>query len=150
MAFLGNHRTGRGSAAAGVLLVAALLILFSVALAAARFRDRDYRADEVNTVHAGVVLNASETAQWIAWQASHPAGWRILGVYWVKLVGVTEGATRWLCALCTMLTLALVYRLGADLFDQRGGVVCAVPAGHCTLCPVLHATSSALTPRWPS
>ena len=114
--------TARQSISAAVLPLAALLILLAVASAAVRFHERDYRADEVNTVHAGVVLNASETAQWIAWQASHPAGWRILGVYWVKLVGVTEGATRWLSALCTMLTLALVYRLGADLFDRRTGL----------------------------
>jgi len=114
--------TARQSISAAVLPLAAFLILLAVASAAVRFHERDYRADEVNTVHAGVVLNASETAQWIAWQASHPAGWRILGVYWVKLVGVTEGATRWLSALCTMLTLALVYRLSVDLFDQQTGL----------------------------
>jgi len=118
----GIDRAVREPVSAGLLLIVALLILFPVALAAERFRERDYRADEVNTVHAGVVLNASETAQWMAWQAAHPAGWRILGVYWVKLVGVTEGATRWLSVLCTMLTLALVYRLGADLFDHWTGL----------------------------
>jgi len=119
---LAVSRRSAGLAAALATLLAAVLILGAVALAAARFHERNYRADEVNTVHAGVVLNAAETAQWIAQQASHPAGWRILGVYWVKLVGVTEGATRWLSVLFTMLTLALVYRLGADLFDRRTGL----------------------------
>ncbi len=103
-------------------LLAALLILFSVAVSTVRFHARNYHVDEVNTVHAGVLLNAAETAQWMAIGGIHPAGWRILGVYWVKLVGVTEGATRWLSALCTMLALALVYRLGADLFDRRTGL----------------------------
>ena len=115
-------RRSAGLAAALATLLSALLILSGVALSTARYHGRDYRADEVNTIHAGVVLNAAETAQWIAQQASHPAGWRILAVYWVKLAGVTEGATRWLSALCAMLTLALVYRLGADLFDRRTGL----------------------------
>ncbi len=119
---LAVSRRSAGLAAALATLLAAALILGAVALSTVRYHGRDYRADEVNTVHAGVVLNAAETVQWIAQQASHPAGWRILGVYWVKLVGVTEGATRWLSALCTMLTLALVYRLGADLFDRWTGL----------------------------
>ncbi len=105
-----------------VMLLVAVLILISVTIPTFRFRDRNYHSDEVNTVHAGVMLDVVETAQWMAEGGIHPAGWRILGVYWVKLVGVTEGATRWLSALCTMLTLALVYRLGADLFDQRTGL----------------------------
>ncbi len=105
-----------------VMLLVAVLILISVTIPTFRFRDRNYHSDEVNTVHAGVMLDVVETAQWMAEGGIHPAGWRILGVYWVKLVGVTEGATRWLSALCAMLTLALVYRLGADLFDQRTGL----------------------------
>ena len=105
-----------------VMLLVAVLILISVTIPTFRFRDRNYHSDEVNTVHAGVMLDVVETAQWMAEGGIHPAGWRILGVYWVKLVGVTEGATRWLSALCAMLALALVYRLGADLFDQRTGL----------------------------
>ncbi len=99
-----------------------LLLLFAVTVPTIHFHGRNYRADEINTAHAGMVLNASETAQWIARNAVHPPGWRILGVYWVKLVGASEEATRWLSALCTMLTLALVYRLGADLFDRSTGL----------------------------
>ncbi|MCL4237045.1 MAG: glycosyltransferase family 39 protein [Anaerolineae bacterium] len=105
-----------------VILLTALLIVGAVALSTVRYHGRDYRADEVNTVHAGVVLNASEVVSWMGANGVHPAGWRVLGVYWVKLTGVTESATRWLSALCTMLTLALVYRLAADLFDRRTGL----------------------------
>ncbi|MCL4237046.1 MAG: glycosyltransferase family 39 protein [Anaerolineae bacterium] len=105
-----------------VMLIAVLLILASVTISTVRFHDRNYFRDEINTVHAGVTLNAAETTRWMAQSGIHPAGWRVLGVYWVKLVGLTEGATRWLSALCTMLTLALVYRLGADLFDRRTGL----------------------------
>ena len=103
-------------------LLVGLMILFAVTIPTFRFHERSYRVDELHTAHAGMVLNASETAQWIARNAIHPPGWRILGVYWVKLVGPSEGATRWLSALCTMLALALVYRLGADLFDRRVGL----------------------------
>jgi len=105
-----------------VVLIAALLILTSVTISTVRFHDRNYIPDEAVTVHAGTILNAAETVQWMGEGGIHPAGWRVLSVYWVKLVGVTEGATRWLSALCAMLTLALVYRLGADLFDQRTGL----------------------------
>ena len=105
-----------------LLLTVALLTLLAVTIPTVRFHERNYHIDEINTVHAGVMLNVAETAQWMAASGVHPAGWRILGVYWVKLVGLSESATRWLSALCTMLTLALVYRLGADLFDRRVGL----------------------------
>jgi Na+/glutamate symporter len=64
-----------------MLLLAALLILLAVTIPTMRFCERDYRADELNAVHAGAVLDATETAQWMARFGTHPAGWRIPGVY---------------------------------------------------------------------
>ena len=100
---------------------AALLILAVAALHTYHFLDRNYRQDEVNTVHAAQVLSASETAQWMAINGVHPAGWRVLATTWVKLVGISEPATRYSSVLFTILAMAFLFRLAADLFDPSAG-----------------------------
>ena len=75
----------------------------------------------MNTVHAAQVLTASQTAQWMAINGVHPAGWRVLVTTWVKLVGISEPATRYSSSLFSILALALLYRLAADLFNRRVG-----------------------------
>jgi hypothetical protein len=103
-------------------ILAALLILAVAALHIYHFIDRNYRQDEVNTVHAAQILSASETAQWMAINGVHPAGWRVLTTTWVKLVGISEPATRYSSTLFTMLALAFLFRLSADLFGWRTGL----------------------------
>jgi hypothetical protein len=100
---------------------AVLLILAVAALHIYHFLDRNYRQDEVNTVHAAQVLSASETAQWMAINGVHPAGWRLLATSWVKLVGISEPATRYSSVLFTILAMAFLFRLAADLFDPSVG-----------------------------
>jgi uncharacterized membrane protein len=116
-----NHRFVPGHRESLVLLFTALLLLAIASLYMYHFREQDSTPDEVDTVHAAQVLTVPETAQWMAANATHPAGWRILAVTWVKLTGVTEPTVRYFSILCSLLSLALLFRLGADLFDRTTG-----------------------------
>ncbi len=104
------------------LPVVASVMLGIIALHMAHFHDRNFRQDEVFTVHGANVLTLSETAQWMAINGVHPAGWRVTAAAWVKLVGGSEPAARHFATLCTLIALALVYRLARDLFDHRVGL----------------------------
>lgn len=104
------------------LLAVVSVMLGIVALHMWHFHDRNFRQDEVFTVHGANVLTLPETAQWMAINGVHPAGWRVTAAAWVKLVGGSEPAARHFATLCTLLALALVYRLARDLFDHPTGV----------------------------
>jgi hypothetical protein len=107
-----------------VTLLAAVLLVAMVALHTANFSGRDFREDEIYTVHAAQIMNTSEVVQWIGTGGVHPAGWRVIAVWWVQLfgeAGKTEPVARYFSTLVTLLALALVWRLGADLFGWPAG-----------------------------
>ncbi len=114
------------------ILLAAVLLLAVVALHMSHFRERDFREDEIYTVHAAQIMNTSEVVQWIGTGGVHPAGWRIIAVWWVQLfgeAGKTEPVVRYFSTLVTLLALALVWRLGADLFGWPLGGYAAFVLG---------------------
>jgi hypothetical protein len=113
----------------GGMLIVVLLILAAVALQSYHFHDRNYRQDEINTVHAAQVKSLPEIAQWMASAGVHPAGWRMVAAAWVQLTGVEEPIARYSSTLCMMITLALVFRLGCDLFDEQVGLLAVVVLG---------------------
>ena len=100
------------------LLLAAGLLLALTALHTYHFHGRNFREDEIYTVHAAQIMNTSDVVQWIGTGGVHPAGWRVIAVWWVQLLGEagkTESVVRYFSTLVTLLALALVWRLGADL-----------------------------------
>jgi len=114
----------RGSPRAAILLPAAALLLASVTLHTAHFHDRNFREDEIYTVHAAQIMNLSEVVQWLGLGGVHPPGWRLAAVGWVQALGTagqTEPVVRYFSTLVTLIALALVWRLGADLFGWPVG-----------------------------
>ncbi len=111
------------------IMLAAILIVFVIALHTLHFSGRNYREDEINTIHAANVLSASEVAQWITLEGFHPAAWRVLATDWVRVFGGYEPVTRYFSTLFTLITLALVYRLGTDLFDRQTGLIAVLLLG---------------------
>jgi hypothetical protein len=110
-------------------VVAAVFILAMVALPIYDFHDRDYHQDEINTVHAAQVLDVRGVVIWMATNGVHPPGWRIAAAEWVKLTGTQEPAVRHFSTLCTMIALALTFRLASDLFDRRTGLYAVLLLG---------------------
>ncbi len=109
----------RGTPRVAILLLAAALLLASVALHTAHFHNRNFREDEIYTVHAAQIMNLSEVVQWLGLGGVHPPGWRLVAVSWVQALGEAgkaEPVVRYFSTLVTLIALALVWRLGADLF----------------------------------
>ena len=109
---------------APILLLAAALLLASVGLRTAHFHDRNFREDEIYTVHAAQIMNLSEVVQWLGLGGVHPPGWRLAAVSWVQALGEagkSEPVVRYFSTLVTLIALALLWRLGADLFGWQEG-----------------------------
>lgn len=73
--------------------------------------------------------DAAGVVKWTAVHSIHPPGWRLAIDAWVDLFGHHENITRFLSTLYTLLTLALTYRLAADLFDERAGLLAVFVLG---------------------
>ncbi len=116
---------------AAVLLAVALLLVLT-ALHTYHFHGRNFREDEIYTVHAAQIMDTSEVVQWIGTGGVHPAGWRVIAVWWVQALGeagLTESVVRHFSTLVTLLALALVWRLGADLGGPVTGAYAAFVLG---------------------
>ena len=100
---------------------AVLLILAIVFLHLQVYGGRDYREDEVNTIHAARIKSPAEIVQWMA-DDVHPPGWRLFADFWVDLFGTAEAITRWSSTLTNLLTYALIYQLALHLIDRRTAV----------------------------
>jgi uncharacterized membrane protein len=114
---------------AWVHIVMALLMVAIVTVHTYRFSDRNYREDEINTVHAARVLSVSGVVQWMASEGFHPALWRITATSWADAFGHDEAVNRYLSTLFTIFMLALVFRLGSDLFDRQVGLIAVLIVG---------------------
>lgn len=110
-------------------LLAACLMVALVAIPTYRFSDRNYREDEINTLHAAKVLSVSGVVQWMAYEGFHPALWRVTATSWADAFGDAEPVARYLSTLLSILAFALVYRLGADLFDDQVGLIAVLLVG---------------------
>ena len=96
----------------------ALLVVGALALQIFQFEGRNYRDDEIRTVHAGLTLSPAEVVQWMSVDI-HPPFWRVLGALWVGTFGPLEPIVRFQSTLFAALALALLYRHAADLFDRQ-------------------------------
>ena len=104
------------------LLLPALTILFLLTVQALHFHDHAYRQDEAWDVHyalqsARAVGLPAHVAQ-VLYQLPPP---NFLQDIWLHLFGHAERIVRWLSTLTTALTLAMFWRLTADLYGRRTG-----------------------------
>ena len=100
------------------ILVAASLILLITLVQTSVYGQRNYREDEINSIHAALIKSPSEIVEWMAGDV-HPPGWRLAADFWVDSFGATEPVTRWSSKLINLLTFALVFQLGRHLLDRR-------------------------------
>lgn len=115
-----------------VSLAFALLVIAIAALHSHHFSGANYRDDEIRTVHAGMMMSPVEVMRWMSADI-HPPLWRVAATSWVALFGPDEPVTRFSSTLFAVLALALIYRLGADVFDAQTGLIAALILGCHTL-----------------
>ncbi len=103
------------------ILVVAAVALFCIALMSDKFSERSYRDDEAWWVHIGWGNGPREVTRLSFANTSPPAfGLALAG--WQAIHGHAEATTRFFSGLVTMLTLALTFRLAADLYGYRAGL----------------------------
>ena len=100
------------------ILLAAILVLLITLVQTSVYGQRNYREDEINSIHAALIKSPSEIVEWMAGDV-HPPGWRLAADFWVDSFGATEPVTRWSSKLINLLTFALVFQLGRHLLDRR-------------------------------
>lgn len=105
---------------ASTLAIATLMLLITV-LHTQVYAGRNYREDEINSIHAALLKSPPEIVQWMAGDV-HPPGWRLFADFWVDTFGVAEAITRWSSQLLNLLTYALVFLLGRQLIDRRAAL----------------------------
>ena len=102
-------------------MAAAILILGNTLLHAHVYGNRNYREDEINTIHAAQTLTAQQIVLWLASDV-HPPGWRVLAATWIEYFGTSEAVVRWSSKLLNLLSFALIFQLGKHLFDRRAAL----------------------------
>lgn len=107
----------RFSSSVSILFAAFLILLITLAHASV-YGKRNYREDEINSIHAALIKSPAEIVEWMAGDV-HPPGWRLAADFWVDSFGTAESITRWSSKLINLLTFALVFQLGARLLDRR-------------------------------
>ncbi|MDE2818182.1 MAG: glycosyltransferase family 39 protein [Chloroflexota bacterium] len=105
------------AAAASTLAIALLMLLITI-LHTGVYAGRNYREDEINSIHAALIKSPPEIVRWMA-RDVHPPGWRLFADFWVDSFGVAEAITRWSSQLLNLLTYALVFLLGRQLIDRK-------------------------------
>ncbi|MCY4071058.1 MAG: glycosyltransferase family 39 protein [Chloroflexi bacterium] len=112
------------------LLLPAATILFVIVVQAHHFRDRPYRQDEAWVVHyalenierVGLLNHVLQIFYLVPPENAFQD-------IWVHLFGHIENIVRYLSTLVTAITLALYYRLTADLFERRSAWIALVVLG---------------------
>lgn len=112
------------------LLLPAATILFVIVIQAHHFRDRPYRQDEAWVVHYALEnierVGLLNHVLQIFYQLPPE---NALQDIWVHLFGHLEHIVRFFSSLVTAITLALYYRLTADLFEGRTAWIALVVLG---------------------
>jgi hypothetical protein len=109
-------------------LTVTVLIMIIMLLHTNVYGGRNYREDEINSVHASFIKTPSEIVTWMATDV-HPPGWRLFAELWVESFGGVEEVTRWSSKLLALLTYALVFQLGKQVVDIRTGIFAVVILG---------------------
>lgn len=112
---------GESNTRALVILAAAFLILGNTLLHTSVYGNRNFREDEIVTIHAAGRLSSQQIAWWVA-TTVHPPGWRILAASWVEHFGTSEAVVRWSSKLLNLLSFALIFQLGKHLVDRRAAL----------------------------
>ena len=117
-----------GSASSPFWWLALLPLLLTAALAIPLLNHDAFNGDEtIFLVTAGALQDGIPSPQEV-WHSLPPrvaAGWPVLLSLWGWLTGWSEPAVRSLACLVGLLTIAMVYRAGRDLFAPQVGVVAA-------------------------
>ncbi|MCY3716171.1 MAG: glycosyltransferase family 39 protein [Chloroflexi bacterium] len=115
-------------------LLPALTILLLIVVQAQHFHNRAYRQDEAWDVHYALqnirAVGLPEHVAQVLYQLPPP---NFLQDIWLHLFGHHERIVRFFSALMTMLTLAMFYRLAADLYGRRFGWLALVLLGTSSL-----------------
>jgi len=109
-----------------LLLITAIVLM--IGLHRTAYGDRNYRQDEINTIHAAKLMNPSEITFWMATNI-HPPAWRLLADSWIDAFGDAESVVRWSSVLANLLTFALLFRFGTDLLDWKLGLLAVIILG---------------------
>ena len=108
-----GRRSNRKNAAAYLLF--ALLAVVIVGLHTVHFQGRPFRQDEAWIVQGALYRDgAQDITRWVSVNI-HPPLWVMAANAWVDVLGHSETIVRTLSGLITLLALALLFRLGADL-----------------------------------
>ena len=103
------------------ILVSACLILVNTLLHVHVYGNRNYRGDEILTIHAAETMTPQQIVLWLATDV-HPPGWRLVAQTWVEYFGISESVVRWSSRLINLLSFALIFQLGKHLIDRRAGL----------------------------
>lgn len=109
--------TERAATVKGMFGVTALILIIML-LHSGNYGGRDYREDEINSVHGALKLSPEGIVEWTA-RDIHPPGWTLFADFWVERFGGVEEITRWSSKLINLMTYALLYQLGLHLIDRR-------------------------------
>ena len=110
------------------ILILICFIVVMIGLHRTAYGARNYRQDEINTIHAAKLMNPSEITFWMATNI-HPPAWRLLADSWIDAFGDAESVVRWSSVLANMLTFAFLFRLGTDLLDWKLGLLAVIILG---------------------
>lgn len=110
------------------ILIATVVVIILCTFQTQQYLHRNYREDEINSVHASFIKSPSEITQWMATDV-HPPGWRLFIETWIEAFGGDEFVTRWSSILLNLLTFALIFQLGKHLVDWKVGLFAIVLLG---------------------
>lgn len=104
------------------------ITLLALTFQAYHYAGRDYRQDEAWIIHGNLHHSPQEIVVWVSGNIHVPL-WMVMADVWVEMVGHLEQPARHLSVLFTSVSLALVYRLGADLYGRRAGLAAVLLLG---------------------
>lgn len=110
-------------------LVFIVLALVLAGINANHFHPYSYREDEAWAIHTTITRDTP--AEIVAYYANdqHPPLWLLTMDAWVGIGGHMESVTRFLSVLFSLVTLALTYRLGVDLFNRQTALLGVLALG---------------------
>jgi hypothetical protein len=119
--------TPRAAARHGALFFMVGVLLFASLCYLAHINSLSFWEDESWMAEA-VKGDLVSVWQFATTRGVHPPLYFYIGWLYVRLVGNSEVALRWLSGLSALLGIAWTYRLGADLFNRRAGAFAALLA----------------------
>lgn len=105
-----------------IFITFALLVVAIIAIHGHHYGGREYIEDEAWWVHALLARSFSERLIWIAGDTHVPLSFMAFGS-WLDLFGHHEIMLRALNQFAVAIGMALLFRLSADLFDRRVGLL---------------------------